>query len=94
MIILTAKSSGQYGNKSVGTTAAQLTTSSVRAKMGVWIVNTSDEDPIYIGFNSSVTTSNGYFLEPYGEIFLPISNANKIWVIAKKSNIDVRYLAI
>ena len=93
-IIETAKSTGSTNQKTVSTSAVQMTSADKPAKIGVRVKNTHASNDLYVGFSSSVTTGNGFKLATDEEIHIPISNANKIWLIASASGTVAVWMAI
>lgn len=88
-----------YGKETVGTSASELVANSNNSRrIGLLIKNLDSTETVYIGDDNSVTTSNGYPIEP-GETFVmsfdgAIANffyRGSIWIIAGSAGIDVRY---
>jgi len=89
-----------YNSESVGTTASELVSNSNNSRrIGLLIKNNDSTNTVYIGDDSSVTTSNGYPIGP-GETFVmkfdgAIANffyRGSIWIVAGTTGVDVRYL--
>lgn len=87
-----ARSSFDHGRKSsIGTTAAQITTTSISAIMGVTVkAARTNSVRVFIG-NSDVTadsadSTDGMELGPGESCFVPVDNANKVYVIAESGS--------
>lgn len=98
----TSSSQRTWGSKSdIGTTAAQLISTTVRAKQGVQVQAHSDNsDTIYIGFGNTVTVTgtdddtDGYPLAAGNSLLIPITNPNEIFVISGASSQRLNFLII
>ena len=86
-------------NRDVDTAAEQITTTSIVASKGVEVkAASSNTDIIYVG-NSDVTAgttdaTDGFELTAGESIFVPVDNANKVYVIASAVNQIVYFLVI
>lgn len=83
-----------YGRKtSIGTTAVQLTTNSVKFKNSITIVAPSaNTGTVYVGTASGVTSSDGFPIVAGAGISLEITNANQLWLIGSTSNQSVSWI--
>ena len=82
-------SSGGYGTVTISTVDT-LSASSVPCSE-VSITNNTAGSTLYVGYDGSVTSSNGYPLAYRDEHRIKISNLNKIYLIGS-TTIDVRYV--
>ena len=57
-------------------------------------VEMSNLGTIYVGYDSNVTTSNGFPLEAGDSMYIPIDNPNKVYCIADQSGQDIYWFAI
>lgn len=79
------------GNNDIDTTAEQLTTSSFPCKIGILIKADDDNTgSVYVG-KSDVTAggtdaTDGLRLKPGDAVFLPVANANLLYVIGSAVN--------
>jgi len=80
--------SSAYGNVAIGATAAVLVAAR-QARESVLIKNNHASQILYLGGNSSVTTSNGLPLAA-GES-VRVESKNVIYAIASGASTDVRY---
>jgi len=79
-------SSGGSMQATVGTTASQLSATSISAKSVTIKSDSNNTGNIYIGFDSSVSSANGFQLEPGGGVDISIDDLSKIWLIADADN--------
>lgn len=81
------------GNQvSVGTTAVQLT-NQANAMKGIKIkALPGNSGVIYVGFNSGVTTSNGYPLQAGSEVTINMEDPSVIYVISGDTSQGVAWL--
>ncbi|MFH2032673.1 MAG: hypothetical protein ABIJ40_18905, partial [Bacteroidota bacterium] len=87
---LVSYTSGGYGNISITTSADTLSGTSVPCAE-IEITNNTAGTTLYIGYNASVTASNGFPLAYRDTYSMRISNLNKIYLIGS-TTIDVRYI--
>jgi len=81
--------SGGYGTFSVSTVD---TLSGTSVPCGeVFITNNTAGTTLYVGFDGSTSTSNGYPLAYRDEYRLKITNLNKVYLVGSAS-VDVRYV--
>ena len=79
-----------YTNISVSTTATELKVgASAQVERKVLVVQAL-ENRVYIGFDSSVTTSNGIELSKRQTLFLEVGEEVTVYAIADSGTIDVR----
>ena len=57
-------------------------------------VEFSNLGTLYVGYDSNVTSSNGFPLEAGDSMYLPIDNPNKVYCIADTAGQKVYWLAI
>ena len=82
------------GQGTVGTSAAQLTSTATEANFGIRILPAeANTGTIYYGASSSVTTSTGMRI-PSGGWDIPIGNASLIYLIADAAGQDYSWDAI
>lgn len=82
------------GQKIVATpgTELPLTATSKPLKNGVWVrANTANADNVFIGLNP-VTSTTGFILDAGEEVFVPIDNANKVYVDAATAADGVSFI--
>lgn len=82
-------SGGAYGNVSVGTTAT-LIRPSAAGRASVMVKNNDPALVLYVGFDSSVTTANGFPVGP-GEAAWWGDYTGAVYGIAPSSTIDTRW---
>jgi hypothetical protein len=80
--------SSAYGNKSIGTSAAVLVAAR-QARESVLVKNNHASQILYLGSDSSVTSSNGLPLAA-GES-VRIESKNVVYAVASGATTDVRY---
>jgi hypothetical protein len=86
---------GYYGQGTVGTTATQLASGASQAlKLGVVLKNLHATQDLYVGYDSSVTNSNGYKLRPGEERAFPVSNRNIPHVYGSGASTTYSYFAV
>ncbi len=94
-VIETSKSAGTTKQKTVSTSAVQLDADAThQAMIGVRIKNTHASNDLFVGFDNSVTTSNGYKLAAGEEVHVPIDSAASIWLIASAASTVASYMAV
>jgi len=81
----------RVGQITVGTTSKRLTSSCTSKAVGL-VAHSANAGKVYFGYNSSVSTSNGFELSV--PVSLAIDNANKIYVIAGTSGQKVCWVAL
>lgn len=80
--------SGVYGANSVGNTATAITAgTSGRDKV---LIQALDRD-VYVGFNASVTTSNGILVPKGGSYEMEVSDGVTLFGITSSGTCDLRY---
>lgn len=82
------ETSGGYGNVTV-TTSAQAIRAAATTRRSVTIYNNGSQ-AVYVGFDTSVTTSNGMPIPAGGEREIRVTSA--IYGIVASGTADVRYL--
>lgn len=92
---VTRPSSFKNGRVTVGLSVVQMDSTGFTASSGVNIKALStNSDFIYIGNTGSfVGSTAGYALDPGDQVFLDISNTNKIWLQAGSNNQAITYMA-
>lgn len=88
-----AKQSGNYAAVSVGNTATDLMATDLANRTLVTLQNVSNRD-VFIGFNSSVTTSNGIRLAAGASMDLPVNAAVNLHGITASGTADVRFMEL
>jgi beta-N-acetylglucosaminidase len=83
-----SSSESAYGNVSIGATAALIKGQRGRRE-SIWIKNNHASQILYLGSDSSVTTSNGYSLAAGQSIEL--KTKGNVYGIASGAGTDVRY---
>jgi hypothetical protein len=79
---LKAQPSFAHRRIAVGTTPTQLTATATPAKKGVLVkALAANTAPVYVG-GPTVSITNGYELSPTEEVFIPVDDASKIYVVA------------
>lgn len=82
-----------YGNNTCTTVAEQLSSTSTLLAVGVWVkAAAANTNIIYVGSDSSVTTTNGYPLAAGESVFVSIDNLNKVWIYGGAAAQDCRYI--
>ena len=85
---------------SIGTTAVQMTTSSVPVSFGVLVkAATANSGRVYVGSSDAVTNgsadaTDGFELKSGEGILLEVDNANRLYVIASASGQKVFWVGI
>lgn len=82
--------SGTYGTISVGTTAVELKIGASILEGRDYVVIQPKGNSIFIGFDNSVTTSNGIEIKKNQTMHLAAGDNISIWAIATSGTIDVR----
>ena len=83
---------------SVGTSAVQMTSSSVKAPLGVTVkAANNNSGTVYVGSSSSVTagtadSTDGFELGPGESITILVDNTNKVWLIGSAAGQKVFYM--
>lgn len=90
---------GAGENADIDTSAEQLTTSSVPAKFGVRVLaDITNSGIVYVGPSGvtadSADATDGFPLYPGDSLFLPVENANLVYVIASTNNQKARWIAV
>ena len=70
----------------VGTSAIQVSSTSVTCKQVILKADNDNAGDIYVGKDSSVSSANGFRLMPGEAVTIPINDLSKIWVIATASD--------
>lgn len=82
-----------YNNVSVATTATSIVSSDAQRKS--LTMKNNGSTTIYLGNDGSVTTSNGYPLEPGKEMFLEYAKSREAWYgIVSSGTVDLRYVDV
>ncbi len=84
-------SAGATGQQSV-TGSAVILASQASKQVCINAISTNNIS-IYIGFSSSLTTSNGFELKAGAGVCLPIANVNLLYVIASTTGAGVSWVA-
>ncbi len=83
------------GHGSVGTSAAQVSEHALRAVKGVKIkADLGNSDNVYVGYDDTVTNTNGYQLDAGEEVTIEIDALNKVWVYGGASSQGYSWLVI
>ena len=82
----------RVGQITVGATTSKRLTSSCTSKAVGLVAHSDNAGKVYFGYNSSLSTSNGFELSV--PVSLAIDNANKIYVIASTSGQKVCWVVI
>ena len=88
---------GRTGQYTVTTTAATPTDNDGDPLLfsGVLLKAPSgNTNPIYVGFNSGLTTSNGYSLAPGEELAVAVSRLSKLFFRVASGNETLEYMAL
>ncbi len=78
--------------KTVGTSAVQFSTTTVNAPNGVYVkAAPGNSGVVYVGASNAVTAgttdaTDGYPLSAGEEVFVPINDLKKVWLIASASS--------
>lgn len=81
-------------NNAISATAVKAALPSFTLKSGATIKSkATNTDTVYVGKYSTLTTGNGYCLEPGDQVFLEADQLSLFGVIAASGTQDVRYLA-
>jgi hypothetical protein len=91
---LNTPTSGGGSNISVGTTAVQLSATSVPCRSVSLKSAKANTGKVYVGFTSGITTSSGFELNSQESVTIAVSNLNKIYLIADAASQDVRYIYV
>ena len=92
---VTVGSSFTNGSATIGTSSAQMTSSSFSCNKGVTVTaDMSNSGTIFVGNSTGVTTSTGFALEAGDALFLPIDNPTKVYVISDTASQKVLYVAV
>lgn len=83
--------SGDYGTKTVGTSAGLLV--GAAATRSSLLIQNKSSNEVYIGFDSSVTASNGFHLTADDSVRLS-DYIGDVYAIASAASSDVRYLEV
>lgn len=82
-------------NTDVDTTAEQLTTTRIEARVGVVVSADADNaGDIWVGNNSSVAVNNGIRLAAGDSVEIEVDSPHRIWVIASQADQQVNFLTI
>lgn len=83
------------GHGSVGTSAAQVSAHALRAVKCVKIkADLGNSDNVYVGYDNTVASSNGYQLDAGEEVIIEIDALNKVWVIGGAASQGYSWLVI
>jgi hypothetical protein len=84
----------RFGAKQFGTDAVQITATATKLGQGVWIkALAGNSNTVYVGSSSAVVSSSGYPLAAGAELFVPINDLSKVWLIGGASDQEIRYVA-
>jgi hypothetical protein len=94
-----------FGHVSVGTSAVQVSSSTVRLKKGLTLRCPGASDPVantacvYFGFSSAVTantnaSTGGQAITPGSSVTIPVDNASAVYVISASGTQDVSFVGI
>ena len=82
-----------YGQRTVGTTAVQLnSTASIQVRGTSIVAFATNSGVIYIGDDSSVTSSTGFPLVAGNVVPWPTNDISSIWVISDTASQKVGYV--
>lgn len=82
-----------HGQKSVGTAAVQLDTSQDDIGSVAVRSHAANAGKIYVGKDSTVTTSTGYQLNAGESVVLDVSSASLVWLISDTTAQTVSWVA-
>jgi hypothetical protein len=85
-----ANSAASYGALSITNTAAEFLGSPLSGRKLLLLQNLGSQD-VYIGFNNSVTSSNGIQLPKFSSIELPFGDNLDIYMVTAAGTANVRY---
>lgn len=88
-----ANAGQSYGALSVTSTAAEFLGSPLAGRKLLLLQNLGSQD-VYIGFNNSVTSSNGTQLAKYSSIELPFGDNLDVFMVTASGTSDVRYIQL
>lgn len=89
-----AANAGQsYGALSITSTAAEFLGSPLAGRKLLLLQNLGSKD-VFIGFDSSVTSSNGLMLAKHSSIELPFGDNLDVFMITASGTADVRYIQL
>lgn len=84
-----------YGSISVGTGVVQVTNSTERLERGLLVKSiTSEGGTVYLGYDSSVSTGNGYPLSSGDQIVFPLIDPALLYAVANTGNNDIRFVGL
>lgn len=81
-----------YGNVSIGTSAAVISAASRYRDQGILVQNAHASNILYVGTDSSVTTSNGLKIGAGESLLIPGNDV--VYGIASGASTDVRFMAV
>ena len=83
------------GSATIGTSSAQMTSTSFTCNKGVTVTaDMSNTGTLYVGNATGVTTSTGFPLEAGDAMFLPIANPTLVYIISDTASQKVLYIAV
>lgn len=82
-----------YGALSITSTAAEFLGSPLSGRKVLLLQNLGSKD-VYIGFDNSVTSSNGLQLAKYSSIELPFGDNLDVFMVTASGTADVRYIQL
>lgn len=89
-----AANAGQaYGSLTVTSTAAEFLGSPLAGRKLLLLQNLGSQD-VFIGFDNSVTSSNGLQLAKYSSIELPFGDNLDVYMVTASGTADVRYIQL
>jgi hypothetical protein len=89
--INTNNAGGINGDITVGTTAVEGKLGATVLPHRKYVIIESLDTGVYIGFSSSVTTSNGIQIFKDQILMIPIGEGTQLWFIATANNKHVRF---
>jgi hypothetical protein len=84
----------ENGRVTVGTSAVQMTTTSVETRQGVTLIAYSGNvGSVHVG-KSGLTTSTGFPLKPNVGITIPIDDPSKVWAISQTAGNFLHWILV
>ena len=83
-----------YGQATVGLTARKIISSPLSTRGKLYIKNMDSASRIFLGFDSNVTTSNGYLVKAGDEEIFDISDSIDVYGVSATANISVCYIEL
>lgn len=88
-----ASTSGLNTQLTIGGSATRIPSSPLRYRRSIIVINNNNTGILYLGFDSSVTTSTGFPLSPGCALPMDLSSLVTLWGIGS-TNIDCRILEL